>query len=383
MINEILYSGGAMKKSLIAVVVVVLVLGGLWVYQVIQHDGGAEDNRPVVKIGASLPLSGNMADVGMSGQQALKMAYDRWQGIDTKYKYDLIIEDDALDAKRVASVANKFVNIDHVNAILTMFSTGANVVSPVADKAKILHVTCSYGSQPAEGFYNFNNHTQYEENARVLISELKKKGVKSISLFSQNNIGSVQQGEVLTDMMNKDGSIKILANENFNLDVRDFTMIIRKALQKGEPDIFYFSGLSPSTMIFAKNLEEITGTLKLVSINDFSKYNDKTPFNGLWFVESAYGTDDFVKEFKKINKAEPLNCGSNMYDNLDMLIWAFENTTPKAGDAVPSSDDVVNTLHSIKNWQGAIGNIYVDEAGIIQSKASVKEIKDGTSVTIK
>ena len=370
-----------MKKILILTVVVLLAGVGVWKYksEIVMPDK-VLSGKPVVKIGATLPLTGNMADVGLSGQQAVQMAYGKWKEANTKYDYDLVIEDDALDAKRVALVANKFINIDHVNAILTMFSTGSNVVSPVANNKKIIHVTCSYGSQPAEGFYNFNNHTQYEENAKALIAKLKERGIKSISLFNQNNIGSLQQGEVLTDMLEKDGSIKILANETFNLDIRDFTMIINKALSYGKPDIFYFSGLSPSTLIFAKNLKTVTGELKLTTINDFTKYNDKTPFNGLWFVESAYGTPDFIKKFGDIYNAEPLNCGSNMYDNLDILIWAFENTAPRPGDAVPHSDDVVKTIHSIKNWQGAVGNISVDEAGIMQSKASIKIVKDGKVV---
>jgi len=340
------------------------------------------DTRPVVKIGATLPLTGNMADVGLSGKQALNMAFDKWKNQNTKYKYELIIEDDSLDPKKVAMIVNKFVNIDHVSAVLSMFSTGANVTSPITNKAKIIHVTCSYGSQPAEGFYNFNNHTQYDENARALISELKKKNIKTISLFTQNNIGSLQQAEVLTDMLGKNG-IKILANETFNPDVKDFRIIIEKALRHGKPDIFWFSGLSPSTLIFAKNLKEITGEMKLTTINDFTKYADKTPFDGLWFVESAYGTDDFVKKFAKENKSEPLNCGSNMYDNLDMLIWAFENTAPREGEVIPNNDDVVKTLHSIKNWSGAIGDISIDEAGIVQSNAQVKIIKNGNVEIVK
>jgi ABC-type branched-subunit amino acid transport system substrate-binding protein len=262
-----------------------------------------------------------------------------------------------------------------------MFSIGANVVSPITNNASIIHITCSYGSQPAEGFYNFNNHTQYEENARTLISELKRRGIRSISLFSQNNIGSVEQTEVLVDMLNRDGTISILANETFNPGVRDFTMIIHRALRSGKPDIFYFNGMNPDTLIFAKNLWEITGELNLTTINDFTKYPDKTPFNDLWFVESAYGTECFVGRFKKVNNGDdPLTCGANMYDNLDMLIWAFENTSLRPGEVIPHNDDVVKTIHSIQNWQGAIGNISVDEAGIIQSEASIKMIRDGRVV---
>lgn len=82
----------------------------------------------------------------------------------------MIFEDDGFQARNVASITNKFVNINKVKSVFSVFSIGANGVSPITDKKGIIHMTCAYGSQPANGFYNFNNITQYKPYNPVLMS---------------------------------------------------------------------------------------------------------------------------------------------------------------------------------------------------------------------
>ena len=88
-------------------------------------------DKPVIKLGASLPLTGNMSHIGISAKNSLQMALDEWNKKDTKFKYKLIVEDDAFEAKKVAAIANKFVNVDKVKAVFSVFSIGANVISPI------------------------------------------------------------------------------------------------------------------------------------------------------------------------------------------------------------------------------------------------------------
>ena len=43
--------------------------------------------KPVIKIGATLPLSGDLSYVGIGAQNALNMLLDKWQKENTKYDY--------------------------------------------------------------------------------------------------------------------------------------------------------------------------------------------------------------------------------------------------------------------------------------------------------
>ena len=335
-----------------------------------------KSDKPVVKIGASLPLTGNMAHIGLSAKNSLQMALDKWSKADTKYKYKLIVENDAFDAKRVASIVNKMVNVDKVSAVVTVFSIGANVASPITNNAHVIHMTCAYGSQPAEGFYNFNNITQYDNQTDLMLNELKNRKIKSIALLISNNIGSTQQAEILEKKIQKDGKIKIIGKEIFNPGTKDFKMIIEKILAKGNPDIFYVDGITPDANLVAKYLKETTGKINLTTINDFIETPQRENFEGLWFVESASGTDEFNEQYENKYKGQAYLCGANMFDNLDLLIESYE----QVGN---DNDAVVKKLLDTKNKHGATGDFYVDDMGIFQSQADVKIIKEGKSIKIK
>ena len=53
---------------------------------------------------------------------------------DTKYDYEVIFEDDTLQVNKAATIANKFINMDKVNAIINIWGVTAPVVAEVAEK---------------------------------------------------------------------------------------------------------------------------------------------------------------------------------------------------------------------------------------------------------
>lgn len=343
-----------------------------------KEPGAAKDmSKSVIKIGTTLPLSGKMSHIGESSKNALQMALEKWKDRGTKYDYELIVEDDAFEAKKVAIATKKLISADDIKALFSVFSIGANVASPITSAHQVIHMTCAYGSQPAEGYYNFNNITQYDVQTQLMLDELKKRGVKKIALLISNNIGSTQQADFLEEKIKKDGTIEITAKEVFNPGTRNFRMIIEKMIQKGEPDIFYVDGITPDAALVAKYLKEVTGKVNLTTINDFVEDKDRTSFEGLWFVESASGTDDFIDKYEDQFHKTLYLCGANSFDNMDMLIWAFENTPKRKGMKTPMTEDVIKTILDIRDWHGAIGTFNVSSEGIMVSQPSLKIINNG------
>ena len=335
------------------------------------------DTKPVIKMGAILPLTGDLAYIGVSAKRSLLLALDKWNQKDTKFKYELIIEDVAFDAKTVAIVTNKLINRDKIRVLFSVFSMGANVASPITERTKVVHMASAYGSDSAKGFYNFNNLTQYKYTTDLMLQELKKRGIKSIALLANNNFGSSQQTDILEEKIKKDGSIKIVSKTLYNPGTIDFRMMLQKILDKEEPDIFYIDGLTPDATIVSKTLKELTGKVNLTTINDFIETPLRENFEGLWFVESACGTDEYNKVFEAKYGEQVFLCGANSYDNLDLFIEACEASEHC------SSDEVANNLLNIKEREGAIGKFYMDPEGVIQSFASVKEIKNGKAVKVE
>ena len=50
----------------------------------------AADTKPVVKIGVSLPLTGDSANVGEAVRASINMAWKEWKQKDTKYNLSII-----------------------------------------------------------------------------------------------------------------------------------------------------------------------------------------------------------------------------------------------------------------------------------------------------
>ncbi len=124
-----------MKKILI----IILVAGALVYGLSMLND---ESDKSVIKIGVVATLDGPGAIFGKSAVKAIQMAQNEMGDIDKKYS--LIIEDDNGNAAKSASAAQKLINIDKVDAIISISSLAGNAVKPIAESSSVPHVcNCS------------------------------------------------------------------------------------------------------------------------------------------------------------------------------------------------------------------------------------------------
>src|SRR3989344_4949025 len=113
-------------KSIIGIMIIILA-GIVLVYG--THDKG-ESSKPTVKIGVTLPLTGNIARLGQSTKNAIELAYANLPE-NTKYNYELVIEDDQFKPIVGASTASKLINVDKVSALISFGSPVGSAVSPI------------------------------------------------------------------------------------------------------------------------------------------------------------------------------------------------------------------------------------------------------------
>ena len=112
---------------------------------------GAE---PELKIGVIIPLSGTMAPSGQAFREAALMAVeDSAAGL--PFKVSLTFEDDKLESKLAGTAAQKLIAQNGVHALISTWSYGGSVVSPIAQKAEVLHLSVAWAKSIAEGEFNF------------------------------------------------------------------------------------------------------------------------------------------------------------------------------------------------------------------------------------
>jgi branched-chain amino acid transport system substrate-binding protein len=102
-----------------------------------------------LKIGASLPLTGEFSEPGKAAQQGYKVweAMVNEQGGLLKRKVQMVIKDDASNQNTIVSDYNALISKDKVNLLLGTFSSLLNLpASAVAERNRMLYVEPAGGS---------------------------------------------------------------------------------------------------------------------------------------------------------------------------------------------------------------------------------------------
>lgn len=104
-----------MKKLLVLLIAVTLAVGGYIFF--LQGEKNDNNEKPVVKIGIILPLTGNTSNFGQAYKNGILLAEDNLNK-NTKFTYKLIIEDSADNNKVLPAITRKLLDVDKVEAIL-------------------------------------------------------------------------------------------------------------------------------------------------------------------------------------------------------------------------------------------------------------------------
>ncbi len=186
-----------------------------------------DNGKPTVKIGVSLPLSGNMAIGGDRVKRGLLMALDEINNQNAKYNYELFIEDNLLENKRLIMQLNKFKFSDKVNAIMSVGNSGGILASEFAENNKLLHVTCSHAENNVPREYTLNHITTLDSYTNKVIDYYRKNNFKRVALFSDN----VREVENILDVLKPkliNAGFEIVFEQSVNPGETDLYMLIEK-----------------------------------------------------------------------------------------------------------------------------------------------------------
>ncbi len=363
-----------MNKSIVwGAFAVVLVIAVGYFYRSNPEDAG---NKPLVTIGLIAPLTGPVAFIGEASKNAADLAMEAINA-DTslKYSYRLILEDDALDAKKTVAAVNKLISIDGVDAVISLSSGSGNAVTPIAEKAHIPHIGMASDANVAKGEYNFIHWTQPEEEVTLLLVELVKRGLKNVAILTLNQQGNLAITENFKKRSGAAG-IAVVDDRVFNPGEKDFKTILAESRKKN-PDIYLLESFSPENEIIAKQMKDLKIDTPMTSIEAFSLSVDPGAFEGQWFIDAAVSTDGFDGKYAEKFGKNPGPTAANTYDALNLIVKAVE----RAGTGTkPNGEDIAKQLSQINDYSGALGALTVNQEGVFLSGASVKIIKDGKPV---
>ena len=335
-----------------------------------------ENTKPVVKIGVNLPMTGDMAFAGEVQKAALELALHDVEQQDTKYKYELIIEDNVFQPKKTISNLFKFKSIDKVNAVMSLWGSDGTVTSDWAEKNKMLHMSCSESDVVGKGYYNFNHAPKLETYRYRMMKYFKDHNYKKIAFLYENALEVVEYLDEFIPMLRNNG-FDIVYEEAVNRGVTDVRTSIYK-IKQAKPDILYAHVLAPTLQAFAKQSIESELNIPLVNMNIFG-FNPEL-FEGASYFTASIGKSSFPARFKEETGLNMLPCTVNLFDGLKMIVDGFEKAPVKGDGILPETEDVIEIMLNNKNFETALSSINIDEEGNIDSSVIVKTIVNGESV---
>ena len=368
------------KKILIIAGIIIIAL--IVVFALIPKHSAETNDKPIIKFGIILPLTGESAEVGQSAKAGLSMTLSDIlkSSAGTRYDYKLVFEDSKSTARGTAMAAKKLISMDHVKALFSLWEIEGAIATDIADKNNIISMSVSFGEAVLQGKYAFNTMASYSTQSKEMVKELKRRGVKSVALFIDNS-EMREQYEALEKEIKSNSNIKIVFKEYFNTGEKDYKSAIIKAAAL-KPEMYLISGYPPSPYVFLKQLKELTGRNDNVTCIDiFVDINsqDRVIANGLWYVDgNSLGTPEFQQKLFDYADIETQSCTGNIVVNLQVLVAAFENAPLEPGETVPNNDNIKRwILNNVKNFKTYAGNVTITDKGLIEMENSIKIIKDG------
>ena len=329
--------------------------------------------KPVVKIGVSLPLTGDMSNIGEVLKGSVEIAKQDLSQRNLKNDYRFIIEDNAFDLKRAVLVNQKFLSVDKTDAIIDFSSKIGLVTSPVAEQNGIIHISsCASDPKVAEGKYNFIHWTQTPDEVKKLVEKIIKEKLDNIVIFTAVDQATQEISGNLQHLLQENGiNYKNISTNPKELDIN----LVLNNISSYHPGLYVLLEYSPTLDIILKRLNENKNTVPVTSIETFSFLDDKSVIEGFWFVDAAELSQEHYERFTAYNNSENIFGVGNTYDAIMLLVDSFEKADTK--------EKAREELSKITTYHGVVGELHQDDNGIFNSEAILKKVLNGKVVRIE
>lgn len=330
-----------------------------------------------IRIGVSLPLSGDAAAYGSDFQKIYQFANEKLAG----NAYELLFEDDQCDPRVAVTVANKFTAIDKLMYILGATCDGVfSSAGPIYRRADTLVISTS--AAVVEGERLFHTVPAIRAWPETLLNFLKGRH-EVVSLISEET-GFAQDFSAGFIPLAPHFNLRV-SSESFRSSDSDFRSILAR-LNNAAPDAFIFLTQTDASLI---RLVDQYRSLKL-----------KAPIYNVFFAatptflksagKNAEGIrvldlpdlDASLTETGRGIYAEYLHRFGNLGSGKAMFVSVFE-AFRAMHLAIQSKQDAAEYLRSARFF-GLSGPWHFDSDGFwVGQNLIMKIIRDGTPVPFK
>jgi branched-chain amino acid transport system substrate-binding protein len=368
------------KTSIGIIVLIVLVIGG-WM---LLKGGKSASETGSIKIGVSMPLSGEAASYGEAGRAGLMLALKEINdagGIDGR-QVELVIEDDKCGAAGAAAF-QKLITVDKVSALIgPVCSPAAGAANPVSREAGIPNILIGASAPGVAGgddstFSGYaSDSLQGKFVAEYVYNTLGKKSVAI--LYVKNDWGEGLQTVFAKRFTELGGTIVL--NEGAAPDTRDVKSILTK-IKAAKPDLVYLPAFPALATISLKQMKEMDITVPVMGGDalESDEFLTSGVADSVMFVTGAVGNpDDFKAKVKAVSGEDAvINIITPLaYDALKMYAKVIDE---RGTDA----KDIIAGLNALEYKDGvSFARVSFDKNGDLEEASYDVKVVKGTTVEI-
>jgi len=353
--------------------------------------GMSKVNKPeAYKIGAILPLTGSLSEIGENAKKGILLALAE---ANKQYKakgieFEVLLEDTKTSPKDAVNALNKLINVDKVGFVIGPISSGATLaVAPIAESNRVILISPGASSPKLSeaGDYIFRTWHSTSYEGRIFAEYLHKTlRTKTIGVLFINNEYGIGLLDEFTKTFKSLGG-KILFEEAFQQNLSDFRPILTKIKPiTKQVDSIYIIGYHNETGALLKQSKEMMLNArffcsdanqdpKLIEIAGSAAEgliypHAKKPDNTIPHVR------DFQSSYRKKFAEEYGTTSDTAYDAFNLIVLAIL----KYGyNPLLAKTFLLNT----NGYNGASGTISFDSHGDVLKEFEIKTVRNGKFVT--
>ena len=366
-----------MKGKVIGLVVILIIVG-----IAINTYFHTPKEPEVYKIGAILPLTGDISEYGQRIKRGIEIALEEVNQLGQR-RVEVIYEDSKGSSREGVTVAHKLINKKVCFIIGAVSSSVTLSIIPISDQYKVLLFSPASSSPKLSGIssYFVRNWPSDVLEATVLAEyAYERLNIRKAVIFYVNNDYGLGLKEEFSKTFRKKGG-EILGIEAYPLNARDFRSLVGKYRNRFEDiEAIYLAGYHRDMAFATKQLRE--GGYKGLTLADADygipevieiagEAAEGNIYASPWYNPEANETaKKFARIFKQRYKTFPSEFEGNGYDALKLIV---EGIQKHGCDPIK----VAQHIKQIKHYPGAGGYLTFTPKGDVIKPIAIMKVEKG------
>ena len=333
--------------------------------------------KPVIKIGAMYPMSGDGAAFGQAAKNASDMYFEEFNKKPHKFDYQVIFEDNQFNLAKQMPITQKLINADKADVLITVMSNFGAAVTPTAEQNKVIHFSVATDPAVSKGFYNLITSSNPSGEANLLYNQLIKNNARKVDVIVVNATGQESMLDYFKQAVANGKELEIAKIHYVNPDEKDFRLMLYK-IKENNPDYIVAFMAMPTIDVFMRQYQESNINIPVTGIESFTYLQNRELAEGMWYIDAAPATDDFVARYQAKTGTATTNYAEYMDFILQMITLGYE------GAGTTDKEKVIDYIQNNSEGQiTAVGKITTEPDGILNGQPIVKKIINGEPVKVE